>query len=99
MSSEDTRVQVEIGGRTYTLRGDRDPRAVKELAAFVDQRMAEIAEQTLTVDTTRVAILAALNIADELFASRDGKGDGGAARRHAVRDRELCKLLDEVLVG
>ncbi len=99
MSTEDTRVQVEIAGRTYTLRGDRDPRAVKELAAFVDQRMSEIAEQTQTVDTTRVAILAALNIAAELFQGSDGKGDGAAARRAAVRDRELCRLLDEALVG
>ena len=95
----DARIQVEIAGRTYTLRGNRDATAVRELAAFVDERMREIATRTNTADTTRVAILAALNIADELFKDRSA---GGGRRRplpcaHKVRDEELCRILDAAL--
>jgi cell division protein ZapA len=90
------RVQVEIAGRTYTLKGNRDPREVKRLASFVDERMAEISTRTQTADTTRVAILAALNIADELFRAQRGRPAAGDA---PARDRELIKLLDEALSG
>lgn len=97
----DARIQVEIAGRTYTLRGNRDPGAVRELAGFVDERMREISNRTNTADTTRVAILAALNIADELFKDR-AAGPQGTRRRplscaHKTRDAELCRILDAAL--
>lgn len=98
----DARIQVEIAGRTYTLRGNRDATAVRELAAFVDERMREIATRTNTADTTRVAILAALNIADELFKDRRAGTPGGGRRRpmpcaHKARDEDLCRILDAAL--
>jgi cell division protein ZapA len=103
----DTRVQVQIQGRTYTLLGGNDPAGIREVAAHVDRRMNEIASQTPTVDSTRLAILAALNITEELFSSR--KGGPAAPPRRALappdaaprdttaRDRDLCALLDTVL--
>ena len=57
--------QVEIYGQSYNLRGEGDPAYIHELAAFVDGRMNQIADSTATVDSLKVAILAALNIADE----------------------------------
>lgn len=97
----DARIQVEIAGRTYTLRGNRDATAVRELAGFVDERMREIATRTNTADTTRVAILAALNIADELFKDRRAATGGGRQRPlscgHKARDEELCRILDAAL--
>ncbi|MCZ6746347.1 MAG: cell division protein ZapA [Acidobacteria bacterium] len=97
----DARIQVEIAGRTYTLRGNRDAAAVRELAGFVDERMREISARTNTADTTRVAILAALNIADELFKDR-AAGPRSARQRplpcaHKARDTELCRILDAAL--
>ena len=47
MSADTNRVQVEIAGRTYTLKGGRDPQLVTELAAFVDRRMTEIGDADL----------------------------------------------------
>jgi len=60
-------VKVDIFGKTYTLRGDADPDYVQEIAAFVNERMNEVAGKSAVASTTKVAILAAVNIADELF--------------------------------
>lgn len=57
---------VEIYGQNYTVRGEGDPAYLTELARFVDTRMREVASEVSTVDPVKIAILAALNIADEL---------------------------------
>jgi cell division protein ZapA len=62
--------KVVIYNQTYNLRSEHGPEYINELAAHVDRRMNEIARQTMTVDSLRVAILAALQIADELFQSK-----------------------------
>jgi cell division protein ZapA len=61
---------VEIYGQTYNVRGEGDPNYLTELARFVDTRMREVAAQVATVDPLKIAILAALNIADEFSRSR-----------------------------
>lgn len=58
-------IQVEIFGQSYNLRGEGDTSYLQELAGYVDKRMREVADATGTVDSLKVAILAALNIADE----------------------------------
>jgi cell division protein ZapA len=62
--------QVNIYKQTYHVRSSGDSSYVRELARHVDQRMNEVAEHTPTVDTLKVAILAALNIADEYFSAK-----------------------------
>lgn len=64
------RVQVEIYGQTYSLKGTDNPARIRELAAYVDAKMKEIEKGTGTVDSLRVAILTALTIADELYRLR-----------------------------
>ncbi|MDA8101107.1 MAG: cell division protein ZapA [Nitrospiraceae bacterium] len=64
-------IQVEIFGQKYSLKGgSSDGRYVRELAAFVDGRMKEVQKGTGTADGFRIAILTALNIADELYRIR-----------------------------
>ena len=63
-------VQVEIYGQSYNLRGEGEVGYIQDLAAYVDGKMREVADATATVDSLKVAILAALNIADE---SRRGR--------------------------
>ena len=80
------RVQVEIFGQVYSIKGGNDPDAVRELAAFVDRKMREIEKGTGTVDPLRVAILTALTIADELSRQKEQfdaleKTSGRAAQR------------------
>ena len=61
---------VEIYGSTYNVRGEGDPAYLAELARFVDARMREVANQMSSADPMKIAILAALNIADDLFRTR-----------------------------
>jgi len=63
--------EVEIFGRTYTARGHDDDGHLQEVAALVDRKMREVAEHVADPEPERVAILAALNIADELIKSQD----------------------------
>ncbi len=58
-------VRVEIYDQEYHMRGDLDADYIQELANFLDAKMRSIAARTHTVDSLRVAVLAALNIADE----------------------------------
>jgi len=58
-------IQVEIYDQEYSMRGELDPEYIQKLAQFLDARMRSVAERTRTVDSLRVAVLAALNIADE----------------------------------
>ena len=61
---------VEIFGQTYNVRGEGDPDYLAELARFVDSRMREVAASVATADPAKIAILAALNIADEFSRYR-----------------------------
>ena len=72
MIGNDASTPVTIYGKTYHLRGDGDPAYLHELALEVDRRMREVAESTGTADTLSIAILAALNIADECLQARRG---------------------------
>ena len=92
MSAQDKPTLVTIYGKTYHLRGD-DPGYLHELAREVDGRMREVAEATGTADTLNVAILAALNIADECLQARSGSASP-EEERHVGR---LTALIDDVL--
>ena len=87
---------VTIFGRTYHLRGDENDEYIVDLAAHVDGRMREVADETGTADTMKVAILASLNIADDYFkASRDrGSSEDDRTEQRLAR---MVRLLDEVL--
>ena len=63
-------ITIQIYGENYTLKAGDDPSYIKEVAAFVDEKMREISSGGKAVTTDKVAMLAALNIADEFFKSR-----------------------------
>jgi|SRR5204862_108058 cell division protein ZapA len=87
-------VRVEIFDQGYNLRGT-DPDYILKLAEYVDSKMRAVAEQTHTVDSARLAVLAAINIADEYHLLRR-KADGGASDS-SKRARQLLNALDDVL--
>src|SRR6266481_2522945 len=87
-------VRVEIFDQPYNLRGS-DPEYISKLAEYVDAKMRAVAEQTHTVDTARLAVLAALNIADEYHLLKR-TGDTGATE-YLQRAHHLSRALDEVL--
>jgi len=87
-------VRVEIYDQTYHLRGS-DPEYIAQLAGYVDAKMRLIAQQAATVDSLRVAVLAALNIADELHMLK--RRYDGVAGDYDARAGQLANALDEVL--
>jgi cell division protein ZapA len=95
-TSTDEATSVTIFGRTYQLRGSDDPQHLVELASIVDGRMREIAGDTGTADTLKVAILASLNLADEYLRS-DLDDDSPASVRVEKRLGRMVTLLDEAL--
>ena len=89
-------VHVEIFGQSYALNAGTDSAYVEQLAAYVDARMREVGKSAGAVDSVRVAVLAALNIADECFRLRSG--DGARAeieKRAAALARELDSVLED----
>lgn len=92
--TDNTSVRVEIFDQPYNLRGT-DPEYILKLAEYVDAKMRAVAEQTHTVDSARLAVLAALNIADEYHLLRR-KLEGGSTDS-SKRARQLLDALDEVL--
>ena len=88
---------VEIFGSTYHVRGEDDPEHLREVAALVDRRMREVAEKVTTVDTAKIAILAALNIADELFRCREKQEGERVDIQEKVAD--LAGKLEKALDG
>jgi cell division protein ZapA len=85
-------VKVQIFGQTHTIRGDLDERYVQKLAAYVDEKMSAIADVTATVDTQKVAVLAALAIADELHTIAKDRSDQEDLLREQA---ERCLTLVE----
>jgi cell division protein ZapA len=61
---------VRIFNQTYNVRSENKPEYIQKLATLLDGKMAEISKLTPTVDTVRVAVLAALNITDEYFLAQ-----------------------------
>jgi cell division protein ZapA len=82
--------KVEIFGRYYTIKGIDDREYLDKLAAFVDSHMRQVASATGTVDTLKVAILAALTIADAHFRAQEQRdtAEGELERSiEALRDQ------------
>src|SRR3954452_5557454 len=93
-NSEQT-IRVEIYNQTYSIRSDGDNDYILELAEYVDRKMREISSGTLTVDSLKVAILAALHIADEYYQLRHGQAQVDA--QLATRSSECSEMLDKLL--
>jgi cell division protein ZapA len=85
-------VKVQIFGQVFPIQADLDEAYMQRLAEYVDERMRAIVEMTPTVDTQKVAILAAMSIADELHSLRKERGD----REELLKEQaERCLTLVE----
>ena len=92
--AQNASVRVEIFDQAYNLRGS-DPEYILKLADYVDAKMRAVASATNTIDTVRLAVLAALNIADEYHLLKKNR-DGGATD-YQKRAHQLVHALDQVL--
>lgn len=97
MADKPSAVHVEIFGQSYAVQAGTEPGYVEQLAGFVDGQMREVSRAAGAVDSVRIAVLAALNIADELFQAR-GQADAvleKARRRAEGIARELGSALED----
>jgi cell division protein ZapA len=89
-----SRVEVEILGQKYTIRSEAPPEYVRELAAYVEQRVREVQGPSPAQEPVKLLALAALYIADELFRRRDDQAL--ADKDTSARLGALSRLLDSV---
>lgn len=84
--------KVKIFGMEYSLKGEEDSEYMQELAQHVDKKMKEVAEHSSLVSTSKVAVLTALRLVDELHQLRQSKGlsDGSGERRI----KKLIEMID-----
>jgi cell division protein ZapA len=88
-------VHVQVHGQRYPIRTTLDPSYVQDLASFVDRRMALAADASPSTDMLGLAVLTALNIADELFRSRDQQMDDSESV--SARTAALERIVDQAL--
>jgi cell division protein ZapA len=84
-------VRVEICGQRYAIRSSLDERYVQELAAYVADKMRAASDAAPNSDILRLAMLTALNLADEVFRCRDGE------RRRTTEVSERAAAIEQML--
>ena len=94
MSDESNQVSISIFGQEYSVKAPADPEYILKIAEYLDGKMREVQPGfTTTQSSTRIAILAAMNITDELFNSRQS----GESEDTEVEQKitSLIELIDE----
>ena len=90
-------VQVQICGHSYTIKGEADQAYILGVAAYVDRKMREVMDKLPVASPSKVAILASLNIADELFKERTQRQS--TEEQMSVRTEHINAVLDDLLDG
>ena len=88
---------VHILGHEYRIRSDESGEFVREIALYVDDLMHRISSRMSAGTTAQVAVLAALNIAEELFRERANGHESGSAEEIDARLRALVSRVDEII--
>ena len=96
MPDENNTVQISIFGQEYSVKAPADPTYIKKIAEYLDEKMREVQSGfNPTQSSTRIAILAGMNIVDELFAAKkDGDVVSGEVEEKVT---SLIELIDENL--
>lgn len=91
MAERPESIRVNIFGREYSIRGEGEPSYVSEIAHYVDMKMRQMTNNVAMASTAKVAILASLNITDELFQSRKD-----IEKLEEDHGKELGRLADRI---
>lgn len=91
-------VRVVIFGTEYSIKADVDVETTRQVARYVNSKMAEIHENSASRDNVKIAVLSALNIAGELFDVKQ-KQENGAKKNGEISDRvaKITKKIDDAL--
>ena len=89
-------LKVRIFGREYSIKATTEEKYIKEVAAYVDKKMAEIQRSVPSgLNASKIAILAAMNISDELFNAR--RGEYSFKGEVESRIESLIQRIDQVI--
>tara|TARA_B100000214_G_C23910488_1_gene601055 strand:- start:676 stop:966 length:291 start_codon:yes stop_codon:yes gene_type:complete len=96
MTEESNQVQISIFGQEYSVKAPADPDYIKKIAEYLDDKMREIQSGfSTTQSSTRIAILAGMNITDELFTAR--QSDESDSTEVEEKISSLIELIDDSL--
>lgn len=99
MTESERKVNVELMGKTFTIKGDADPEYMAQVAGYVNAKIAEM-RKLASSDQVKMLLLTALNLADELFQARRGIQISPAdAQQIEKRTQALLKMLESGIVG
>ncbi|RMH97348.1 MAG: cell division protein ZapA [Calditrichaeota bacterium] len=91
-------IQVQIFGADYSLKSEKDPEYVRLIARYVDEKITQLAKNTNVKSQTKIAVLVALNIADELFQLKQRfEHSLKALEKVELTSKELCQSVDHHL--
>ena len=93
----DRLVEIKIMGQTYTVKTDAEEDYIQAIARYVNEKMDEVLKKTKSVSTLNVAILTALNIADDLLKEREKRT--GFLREVENKSRDLAEKIDIKIGG
>jgi len=96
-SADMNRVSVNIFGQTYSIKGDAPVDYIMELAGYVNEKMVEVSKNNASSNPAQIAILVALNIADEYHQLKGIKGSAHESLEQ--KTNTLISMLDEGLIG
>lgn len=94
---ESKSIKVQIFGNEFTIKNVYDPDYIESLASYVDKKMKEVAGSSGLVSTNKIAILAALNIAEELFGMHDKKSKSKDVKIIKEKIESLIQKIDNKL--
>jgi len=90
-------VEIKVFGQTYTVKTDAEEDYIQEVARYVNEKMGEVLKKTRSVSTMNVAILTALNIADDLLKERERKN--ALLREVEMKSKDLAEKIDIKIGG
>jgi len=85
-------VEIKVFGQTYTVKTDAEEDYIQEVAKYVNEKMDEVLKKTKSVSTLNVAILTALNIADDLLREKEKRV--ALLREVDAKSRNLSEKID-----
>jgi len=90
-------VEIKVFGQTYTVKTDAEEDYIQKVARYVNEKMDEVLRKTKSVSTLNVAILTALNIADDLLKEREKKE--AFLREVETKSKDLAEKIDIKVSG
>jgi len=90
-------VEIKVFGQTYAVKTDAEEGHIQEVARYVNEKMDEVLKKTRSVSTLNVAILTALNIADDLLKEKENRA--AILREIEVRSKDLADKIDIQIGG